>query len=107
MTCEHTRLQFGCDSCRAKVKIFENNIDFYLYEIERIKKDLEAFYEEDDCPDSIVSWLDGAIANIEHLLLEISREAELNQSKRHFSNLVRAISGLNSHICSDRKPSKR
>lgn len=107
MTCEHTRLQFGCDSCRAKVKIFENNVDFYLYEIERIKKDLEAFYEDDDCSDSIANWLDGAISTIEQLLLEISHEAKLDQSKRHFSSLVRALSGLNSHICRDPKSPKR
>ena len=107
MTCDHSSPQFGCNSCREKVKFFENNIDYYLHQIEQIKNDLAEFYEDEDCSDSVADWLDGAINTIEKLLLEISHEAELDQSKRHFSSLVRSLFGIDSYICSNSESSER
>jgi len=82
-------------------------INSHLCKIVEVKKDLEKFYEDDSCSDSVCDWLDKTIDTIENLVLEISYEAKVNHRERHSNNSDSNLSFNFNANSSDNESSER
>jgi len=80
MTCNHTRLHFGCKSCLIKRgKVYESEKHYQLDKLRDLDKIIERLHEVNDC-DGMDPGIIHALNIIEELTESINNEVKRQRS---------------------------
>ena len=88
MTCRHNKLRFGCNVCRSKVKLYENNIDYRMDQLREITETLCKIYEIEELSDETANEIDKIIDKLRIIRYEVCHEADISQAQQCFSEIA-------------------